>query len=122
MAEKRLLDPQEHLSVLLKTPPSGEPRAPTFHVVPGAQDEFAELFRERFGEQFALLSAAEVFDLGLLGPPPFSEAGRSRLGDFMALSAGYDALVYATDVGMTQMIGFHGGLSPEEVRIPLIVA
>jgi hypothetical protein len=122
VAEKRLLEPQEHLSALLKTPPTGEPRAPIFHVVPGAQAEFAELFRERFGEQFALLTAAEVFDLGLLGPPPLSEAGRSRLGDFMALSAGYDALIYATDVGMTQMVGFHGGLSPEEVRIPLIVA
>jgi hypothetical protein len=122
MAHKWMLDPAEPLAALLRTPPSGEPRAPIFHVVPGVAEEFAATFRARFGEQFALLTAAEVLELGLLGPGPASEVGRARLGDFMALSEGHDVLIYAVDQGMTQMAGFHGGLAPDEVRIPLIVA
>jgi hypothetical protein len=121
-AQKRLLDPAEHLATLLRTPPSCEPRAPVFHVVPGAEAEFAESFRARFGDHFALLTTQEVQDLGLLGPRAASAVGRARLGDFMALSAGHDVLIYAADQGMTQMIGFHGGLTPDEIRIPLVVA
>src|SRR4029078_6899367 len=113
MAYKRMLDPEEHLATLLRTPPSGEPRAPIFHVVPGTAEEFAATFRARFGEQFALLTAAEVLALGFRGRGPASEVGSSRLGDFMALSEGHDVLIYAIDQGMTQMVGFHGGLAPD---------
>ncbi len=121
-SQKWLLDPDEHLATLLKTPPTCEPRAPIFHVLPGAEEEFADAFRVQYGKHFALLTADEVIQLGLLGPVPPSETCRSRLGDFMALSEGRDVLIYGADTGMTQMIGFHGGLLPDEVRIPLIVA
>ncbi|MGE3984701.1 MAG: alkaline phosphatase family protein, partial [Dehalococcoidia bacterium] len=121
-AQKRVLASDEHLATLLRTPPTCEPRAPVFHVLPGAETEFADAFRARFGEHFALLTADEVIELGLLGPVPPSETCRSRLGAFMALSEGRDVLIYDTDTGMTQMIGFHGGLLPDEVRIPLVVA
>ena len=119
---KLLLHPDEALAGMLRTPPSGEPRAPIFHVHAGVEAQFASAFRERFGRQFALLSSAQVVELGLLGPGEPSAVARARLGNFMALSAGREALVYATDQGMLEMKGFHGGLDPDEVRIPLVVA
>jgi hypothetical protein len=75
-----------------------------------------------FGERFALLTAAEVESMRLLGPAPLSSTAAARLGDFMALSAGGEALVYSPDHGIAEMTGFHGGLDAREVRIPLIVA
>lgn len=121
-AHKLILDQDDRPAAMLKTPPSGEPRAPLFHVRAGEQADFAEAFRAQFGEQFALLSADEVFELELLGPGKPSSTTRSRLGDFLAISAGGEALVYARDKGYQSMIGFHGGLDPREMRIPLIVA
>ena len=121
-SRKVLLDPDDRVSLLLMTPPSGEPRAPFFHVRPGAAGDFAEAFRSEFGEQFALLSAQEVVELKLLGPGEPSPVTYSRMGDYMALSAGGEALIYAVDKGMLEMTGFHGGLEPDEMRIPLIVA
>lgn len=121
-SRKVVVSPDDRAAVMLRTPPSGEPRAPLFHVKAGAQDDFAEAFRSQFGEQFALLPAEQVIDLQLLGPEPPSATARARMGDFLALSGTGDALVFASDQGIMEMIGFHGGLDPREVRIPLIVA
>jgi hypothetical protein len=117
-----LLNPQDRVASLLKTPPSGEPRAPIFHVKDGASGEFVAAFRARFGERFALLSADEVLALRLLGPRPPSAVTHARMGDFMAIAGGREALIYAVDQGMIEMAGFHGGLDPDEVRIPLVIA
>jgi hypothetical protein len=121
-AEKLILDPEEHLATLLRTPPSGEPRAPVFHVAAGAEAEFEGAFRRRFGVQFALLTADEVIEMGLLGPLPPGPLVRERMGDYWGISGARHALIYGTDQGMVQMTGFHGGLDPDEVRIPLVVA
>jgi hypothetical protein len=121
-AQKLILDPEEHLATLLRTPPSGEPRAPLFHVVPGAEQEFEAAFRARFGEHFALLTADEVIELGLLGPETPAAVARERIGDYLGISGGRHALIYGTDQAMVQMSGFHGGLDPDEMRIPLVVA
>jgi hypothetical protein len=117
---KVLLDPNDRVTSLLKTPPSGEPRAPIFHVKPGASEDFAEAFRSQYGEQFALLTTEEVLELELLGPVAPSAIALERMGDFMGFNAGREALIYSIDQGMIEMAGFHGGLHPDEVRIPLI--
>lgn len=104
---------------LLDVPPTGEPRAPVFHVLPEHRDRFPDAFRRCYGEWFELLTASEAEELQLFGPPPGSDEGRRRLGDFAAVARGTDVLVDAT---MNPMIGYHGGLLPDEVRIPLILA
>jgi predicted AlkP superfamily pyrophosphatase or phosphodiesterase len=47
-AAKVLLHPRDRIAGLLDAPPSGEPRAPVFHVRPGAAEEFATGFHESF--------------------------------------------------------------------------
>jgi hypothetical protein len=119
---KPAIEPDDELCELLLTPPSGEARVPIFHCRPGAPGEFSRRFEARFGEAFALLSPDDVESLRLIGPGPLSAVTRSRLGDFIAVSAGGEGIVYGPDREVAAMKGFHGGLSAEEVRIPLVVA
>lgn len=123
----------------LRAPPSGEPRVPFFHLRPGRIDAFAAEFRHRFGEHFALLTTQQSDELRLWGPRPLSALTRDRVGDFIALSAGPEVFLYAprpvdshaagSDRTTTtppppyeNVRGFHAGLTPDEMRIPLIVA
>ena len=122
-AARHALASDDPLRAHLVAPPSGEPRAPLFHVREGQHEAFAAAFRERFGERFHLLEVAEVDRLRLLGPTPLHPRTRARLGDFMALAEGPD-VIFATsegDEGLLEVKGHHGGLHPDEVRIPLLV-
>ena len=120
--QKLLLRPDDELSSCLLTPPAGEPPTPLFHVRPGREADFAATFRRTAGDAFVLLTPDEVEALRLLGPDLLSPTTRARIGDFMALSAAGESVVYAPDTAIVNMKGFHGGLSPTEVRIPLILA
>jgi hypothetical protein len=121
-AKKCALEPGDELLEMLVSPPAGEPLVPMFHVKPGLLDDFAALFRRRLGDSWVLLSVDEADELRLLGPVPLSAETRSRLGDYIALSSQGEALVYAPEKAIAAMKGYHGGLAPAEVRVPLIVA
>ncbi len=111
-------------SSLLKTAPAGDPRTLHFHVRPGREEQFAHEFRSRFAERFALLTVDEVDELRLFGPDPLTEETRLRLGDFVAISLGADILAYLDANGgrdALRQASQHSGLTPEEMRIPLIV-
>ncbi len=103
---------------LLHVPPSCEPRVPAFHVRDGRLPEFEAMFRERFGDRFALLTVDEADGLRLFGPDPMSPETRARLGDYLGVALAADTLSLPPD---TPMIGFHGGLLPDEVRVPLVI-
>lgn len=121
---KAILEPDDPLLASLIVPPTGEARVPMFHVRPGQHEAFAARFRDRFGDRFALLSIAEVEALGLFGPGALSPIARGRIGDFLALSAGPDILLYlgAGPRGAETLRGYHAGLTAAEMEIPLILA
>jgi hypothetical protein len=122
-ADKRYIGERDELLDSLVVPPSGEPRVPYFHVRPGEHERFASQFRERFGEDFALLSIDEADDLHLFGPEPMYATARARIGDFVGVTSSANALILgAPDGPPDPMRGFHGGMTPAEMRIPLIVA
>jgi hypothetical protein len=109
----------------LVAPPYGEPRVPFFRLRDGAGASFASQFRERFGEAFALLSIDDVDALRLFGPAPLSATSRGRIGDYIGIGASPEVFVYGSArdrQGPAVMRGFHAGMLPEEMRIPLIVA
>ncbi len=111
------------LMEMLLAPPSGEPRAPIFHLRSRRDlGRFPFEFRRRFGERWVILSTEEVESLELLGPGPLASRTRDRLGDFMAIAGGDEVLLYGPEQAIATMRGFHGGLTPAEVRVPLIVA
>lgn len=112
----------ELISSLLCTAPTGESNVPIFHVLPGREAEFAAEFRDRFGDFFALLRPEEIESLGLLGPARLSDAMKARLGTFVGISAEPAAICTgpAEESGFLN-VGFHGGLTPSEMFVGLIV-
>ncbi|KAJ8907076.1 hypothetical protein NDN08_003558 [Rhodosorus marinus] len=121
-ADNKLIIDQEADSELLeclKHRPTVEPRSPCFHVKTGCREIFAERFRKsRFSSRFALLSAQAAEDSELFGPKPLSNRARQSLGDFVALTTDRVALFQDHP---DAFVGFHGGMTPSEMRIPLIV-
>lgn len=103
---------------LLRAAPSGDPRVPLFHVRPGRQAEFEATFRSRFGERFALLTTGDLASLRLLGPA-ISARTRGLLGDYVAIPGTASVLRHRPE---SEMRGYHGGMTPAECQIPLIVA
>ncbi len=108
---------------LLEVPPSGEPTVPVFHVREGRGERFAATFRQRLGEHFALLTTDEVEQLNLLGPGRLSPETRARLGDFIAVALRPGILIYETESGGPPAFrAYHAGLSPQEMKVPLLIA
>jgi hypothetical protein len=126
MPEQRkfLIEPDDPLTDLLVDAPSGDERILMFHVITGQEDKFTSEFQRRFGEHFLLLSAADVLAAELLGPDGVSEFTLPRLGIFMAI-ARYDAGMKfrrgSDGTGLT-LNAQHGGLTPDEMLVPVIVA
>ena len=123
--ERLMIRPADGLPDLLASPPSGDSRVIEFHVRSGEAERFAARFRERFGESFYLLSTAELEALELLGPQPLAACTRARLGDFTAIARGAAVLGYQparASREALQHVSHHAGLTPSELRVPLVVA
>ena len=123
--DRFMIRDSDGIPALLASAPSGDARVLEFHVRPGEHEHFEERFRASFGDRFFLLTTDEVEELRLLGPDPITPATRQRIGDFMAISRGDAVLGYyaseASRQGLRQL-SHHAGLTPAEMRIPLVVA
>ena len=117
-----LMQPDDPILDELHTPPHGEPRVPMFCVREGRADAFAGAFRERWGDNWALLSRDDAEDLALFGPGRLSDLAAERIGGYLAVSAGNEVIVYGEPGnGQLGLKGFHAGLRPEEMSIPLLL-
>lgn len=118
---RHVIMPDDPLLALLAVPPYGEPRVPMFRTKLGTAGAFAATFRERFGERFVLLSTDEADELRLFGREPLSAETRARIGDFIAVALDDDVLLYDPDAELRAMAGTHGGMTPAEMLVPLVV-
>ncbi len=109
----------------LQAAPSGDARVLYFHVIDGFQDRVQEYLRERFGQRFMVVTTNEAENLELLGPGPLSTQTRRRVGDILAISRGAGVLEYRPDSKAGRIVNsasHHSGLTPSEMRVPLVVA
>src|SRR5919204_202523 len=76
------------------------------------------------GARFAdavLTDAEEAFALGLYGHP-VTDAARRRVGELLLIAGGGAQYWYTfIESELAAHRGSHGGLSPEEMRVPLLV-
>ena len=122
---RHTLRPSRNLLPLLRFPPSGDARVMYLHTWDWAKDRVRRYFERRFGERFIVIDVEDALAMELFGPDPPSNEASERLGDLIVISAGADILEYNAERGagkMLQINSHHSGLSPDEMRIPLVVA
>ena len=105
--------------------PSGDARVLYFHLRDGGEARVREYFRRRYGARFLLITTDEAERKGLFGPGALSPRARSRLGDLMAISYGAHMIEYRMAWGIGRIMAqasHHSGLTPSEMRVPLILA
>ena len=124
-AQRHTLRPNREIQPLMISPPSGDARVMYLPTWSWAGDRMRRYFDRRFGERFAVIDLEEAIKLEMLGPEPPSDVAMQRLGNQIAISTGSDMIEYNAARGpgrMVQLNCHHSGLTPEEMRIPFVVA
>lgn len=104
---------------LLWMAPVGESRVPFFYVRDGAYDATLDYLTTNFGAQYVFASRKRVLESELLGPGPIYDEVPFRLGDIIGFAKGQHAFAW-TDEDAERLTGRHGGLTPEEMLVPLL--
>ena len=106
----------------LTLPLAGEGRVPFFYVRPDQLDVFKQQIEENFGNLGELYSRQEILQSELFGLFDLHPQLPSRIGDFVFI---FDQPYILKDQMLgeerSEMIGYHGGLSEEELYVPFIV-
>ena len=102
----------------LTMPPLGESRVPFLYTRSDTLEWSRSYMQERLGRSFVTLTRQQVLDGGLLGSGPLYAETPHRLGDLIAVARGGHYL--ARDDQQLKMMGRHGGLSAQEMLVPLI--
>ena len=122
--KRHALDASDEIIRLCNGTPTGDFRAVYAHVAHEDMDAFRRLIHRRFGDDFIVLTAREVERIGLFGLSALSDKTRGRMGNALVLSTGGAVLDYRAALGEDAhpMVSHHGGLTPAEMRIPLVIA
>jgi len=110
------------LLALLHAPPAGLDRAVVLYVRPGQEADAQGYVEAHLGHAAHVLTAEESIALGLYGPAPLAPKARERIGQLLLLPRENWNLKYhhPGHNRSRSMIGKHGGLSPEEMIVPLL--
>jgi hypothetical protein len=105
----------------LRLPPVGDSRTAFLFGMEEQGEVLRRAFRRSF-DGFRLVECDELMEAGAFGRSADSEALRSVIGDFGGLSKGPEALAYPyyEDERNREQRGGHGGMTPEEVIVPLL--
>ncbi|MGO1638069.1 MAG: alkaline phosphatase family protein [Ancrocorticia populi] len=98
---------------------SGEERAA--HLYTEHATAVAERWQEFFGADALIYTKAEIATNGLMGP--LADRTKETMGDVLVFVGGTDAVIDSRQRRPNQsfMVGVHGSLTEQEMRIPLLV-
>ncbi len=123
MRRESILDVADHpeLTSNFRFPPTGDSRASVFNLKPGTQDKARSFFEERFPDQFEVRDSSQLLSEGYYGLGKVKEETRSRIGDLVVLAKMDNAIDNSgIEFRKPELPGRHGGLSEEEMQVPLI--
>ena len=124
-APERLISLDDHpaLQAMLRLPLCGERRAAYCYVQPALGAEFEAYVADRLAEHFWLFPSQALIEQGWFGPGTPHPKLRERVGDY-TLVAKDDWTVKDWMPGEKRhrQLGVHGGVSADEMIVPLIVA
>ncbi len=111
--------PELHKCLIL--PLCGEPRAPYFYVKSDCVEKFKSYVDENFSDRIDLISRKSAIESGIFGIAERNPKFDDRVGDYIGLFKDNSILcdaVYGEQI--PDFIGYHGGLSENEMFVPLI--
>ncbi len=120
--ERRLrLDARPQLAAMLAAPLSGERRAAFCQVRSAAVEEFEAWGREALAGKGVLRRSAELVEEGLFGHGMRHKRLAERVGTHaLLMEAGWTVADHVPGEPAHELLGVHGGLSADEMWIPLI--
>lgn len=104
-------------------PPTGGSRAFNVFIKRGYESQFESLMKKYFKDEFVVFSRKQVLEMQLFGRGKPHPKVDDFLGDYWIISVRNANLAYSTlyKQPIKQPLGAHGGLTKEEVLLPLIV-
>lgn len=124
-SDERTVDMDDHpqLLAMLEGPLWGERRAAFCAVKKGREAEFDAAAGEVFAGKAVVARSRDLVQAGLFGPGPVNPRLAERTGTHtLLMEPGWMVIDSVPGEKRHNMIGVHGGLSPEEMWIPLILA
>ncbi|MGD8572339.1 MAG: alkaline phosphatase family protein [Gammaproteobacteria bacterium] len=116
------LDDHRELRDMLTLPLCGERRMAYCYVESGKHDRFQQYIATTFGEDITVLNSRNLIEQNYFGLGPAHPQLHHRVGDY-TLSMAKNLTIMDTVPGekLFYHIGTHGGLSEQEMLVPLIV-
>ena len=119
--KKIFMEDHPEFKKCLILPICGEPRAPYFYVKSDSVDKFNDYVRSNFSDRLELVTRTDAVQSGLFGIENENIKFSDRVGDYIGLFKDNSILcdsVYGEEI--PDFIGYHGGLSEDELYVPLI--
>ena len=102
-------------------PLCGEPRVPYCYVRPAKLDKFVKAVNEQLGDFCYRYSQKEIINMKLYGTGEINPKFYDRIGDqILIMKDNYVLFDKIYGEKKPEIIGFHGGLSKDEMIVPLI--
>ena len=114
------LSSHANLARRLPIKPTGENRMVYLNIRPGQVEAVREYMEKTFMGQFALLEPGYAAANGLFGPGDIHPRLADRTGDLIAIPQNNAYLWWGE--GESPILGRHGGMTPEEMLVPLVAA
>lgn len=114
------LEDYPELEDTLLRKPSIEPRALNLFVKPGREQDFLHHWKEAVGDSYTLYTKELVLQQQLSGPKPNHPMLVSMLGNYLAVAVA-PLTMFPNPSYMKFMKATHGGMTPEELTVPLIL-
>jgi hypothetical protein len=105
---------------MLRALPGGDARLPYLYVKKGKVDGALDYLDANSKGISAIIDKKYAIRSGLFGATAMSPEAESRIGDLIIVPKDNWKFVYFYKEGQRDLIGRHGGLSPDEMYVPLI--